>query len=61
MLQAIGSTESQTRQKTHGERKSIGPTKDSVIEWVSFESIEIVMAPQKTERDRCASSLSRDR
>ena len=25
-------------------RKKIGPMKDSAIEWVSFESIEIVMA-----------------
>jgi hypothetical protein len=61
MLQAIGSTESQTRQETHGERKMIGPTKDSVIEWVSFESIEIVMAPLKAEPDRCARSLRSDR
>ncbi len=41
---SIGLTGSQTRQETHGERKTIGPTKDSAIEWVSFESIEIVMA-----------------
>ena len=33
------------REPTHGARKRIGPIKDSAIEWVSLESIEIVMAP----------------
>jgi hypothetical protein len=33
-----------TREAFHCARKTIGPIKDSAIEWVSFESIEIVMA-----------------
>jgi hypothetical protein len=33
-----------TREAIHCARKTIGPIKDSAIEWVSFESIEIVMA-----------------
>lgn len=33
-----------TGNASHCARKTIGPIKDSAIEWVSFESIEIVMA-----------------
>jgi hypothetical protein len=33
-----------TGDASHCARKTIGPIKDSAIEWVSFESIEIVMA-----------------
>ena len=32
------------RSRFYGARKTIGPIKDSAIEWVSFELIEIVMA-----------------